>query len=110
VNRFQLSTLEGVLVRIAFAETLAAGAKGPSRGDDASGRRKGTGLSDLEYAGHGSADAVVSRPEVTLFAIDDHAELEAIQRAMAGPPQPATAPTAHARPDPNAGLLWAAGV
>jgi hypothetical protein len=27
VNRFQISTLEGVLVRIAFAEKLVAGAK-----------------------------------------------------------------------------------
>ena len=31
VDRFQVSTLEGVLVRMAFAEALAAGAKGNYR-------------------------------------------------------------------------------
>jgi hypothetical protein len=31
VNRFQISSLEGVLVRIAFAEALAPGAKGNYR-------------------------------------------------------------------------------
>jgi hypothetical protein len=45
------------------------------------------------------------RREVTLFAIESQAELAAIQRAMAKPRQPATAPTTHARPDPDAGLL-----
>ena len=39
--------------------------------------------------------------EVTLFAIDDQAELDAIQQAMAGPPQAAKAPTTHAQQDPN---------
>jgi hypothetical protein len=43
--------------------------------------------------------------EVTLFAIESQAELDAIQRAMAGPKQPAQAPTTHARPDPDRGLL-----
>jgi hypothetical protein len=43
--------------------------------------------------------------EVTLFAIESPAELDAIQRAMAGPSQPATAPTTHARPDPDAGFV-----
>jgi hypothetical protein len=43
--------------------------------------------------------------EVTLFAIESQAELDAIQQAMAGPGQPAQAPTTHARPDPDRGLL-----
>lgn len=43
--------------------------------------------------------------EVTLFAIDSQAELVAIQQAMAGPREPAQAPTTHARSDPDAGLL-----
>ena len=42
--------------------------------------------------------------EVTLFAIDSQAELVAIQQAMAGPREPAQAPTTHARSDPDAGL------
>jgi hypothetical protein len=40
--------------------------------------------------------------EVTLFSIDGQAELDAIQRALAGPPQPARAPTTHRARDPNA--------
>jgi hypothetical protein len=43
--------------------------------------------------------------EVTLFAVESQAELDAIQQAMAGPKQPAQAPTTHARPDPDRGLL-----
>ena len=43
--------------------------------------------------------------EVTLFAIESQAELVAIQQAMAGPRQPAQAPTTHAPPDPDRGLL-----
>jgi hypothetical protein len=39
--------------------------------------------------------------EVTLFAVESHAELDAIQQAMAGPKQPAQAPTTHSRPDPD---------
>jgi hypothetical protein len=41
--------------------------------------------------------------EVTLFAIESQAELDAVQLAMAGPKQPAQAPTTHARPDPDRG-------
>jgi len=33
------------------------------------------------------------------------AELDAIQQAMAGPKQAAQAPTTHARPDPDKGLI-----
>jgi hypothetical protein len=44
-------------------------------------------------------------PEVTLFAIEDQIELAAIQRALAGPPKPAEAPTTHRPPDPNSDLL-----
>jgi hypothetical protein len=40
--------------------------------------------------------------EVTLFAIESQAELDAIQQAMAGPKPPAETPTTHARPDPDA--------
>jgi hypothetical protein len=43
--------------------------------------------------------------EVTLLAIESQAELDAIQRAMAGPRQPGTAPTTHARPDPDRDVL-----
>jgi hypothetical protein len=43
--------------------------------------------------------------EVTLFAIESRAELDAVQQAMAGPKQPAQAPTPHARPDPDRGLI-----
>jgi hypothetical protein len=43
--------------------------------------------------------------EVTLFAIESQAELDAVQQAMAGPKQPAEAPTTHARPDPDKGLI-----
>ena len=39
--------------------------------------------------------------EVTLFANEDQAELDAIQQAMTGPPQAAKAPTTHAQQDPN---------
>jgi hypothetical protein len=44
-------------------------------------------------------------PEVTLFAIEDQIELAAIQRALAGPPKPAEAPTTHRPPDPHSDLL-----
>jgi hypothetical protein len=47
----------------------------------------------------------VSSPEVTLFAIESQAELDAVHQAMAGPKQPAEAPTTHARPDPDGGLI-----
>jgi hypothetical protein len=43
--------------------------------------------------------------EVTLFAIESQSELDEAQRALAGPKRPAEAPTTHARPDPNKGLL-----
>jgi hypothetical protein len=44
--------------------------------------------------------------EVALFAIDGQAELDEIQRAMAGPRQPAKAPTTpDPRPDPDRDLL-----
>jgi hypothetical protein len=43
--------------------------------------------------------------EVTLFAIESQAELDEIQQALAGPKQPAQAPTTHARPDPDRGLI-----
>jgi hypothetical protein len=43
--------------------------------------------------------------EVTLFAIESQAELDAVQGALAGPKQPAQAPTTHARPDPDSGLI-----
>jgi hypothetical protein len=42
--------------------------------------------------------------EVTLFAIESQAELDAVQRSLAGPKQPAQAPTTNARPDPDADL------
>ena len=43
--------------------------------------------------------------EVTLFTVDSQAELDEVQGALAGPPQPARAPTTHPRPDPDRGLL-----
>jgi hypothetical protein len=43
--------------------------------------------------------------EVTLFAIESQAELDAVQQAMAGSNQPAQAPTTHARPDPDKRLI-----
>ena len=43
--------------------------------------------------------------EVMLFSIDSQAELDAVQRSLAGPKQPAQAPTTHARPDPDSGLI-----
>ena len=43
--------------------------------------------------------------EVTLFAIEGQAELDKVLPSLAGPPQPAQAPTTHARPDPDQGLL-----
>jgi hypothetical protein len=43
--------------------------------------------------------------EVTLFAVGSQAELDAVQQAMAGPKQPAQAPTTHSRADPDGGLL-----
>jgi hypothetical protein len=42
--------------------------------------------------------------EVTLFAIDSHAELEEVQRALAGPPRPAEAPATHRQRHPNEDL------
>jgi hypothetical protein len=42
---------------------------------------------------------------VTLFAIDSLAELEEVQRALAGPPRPAEAPTTHRPPDLQAGFV-----
>ena len=42
--------------------------------------------------------------EVTLLAIDSQAELEEVQRDLAGPPQPAQAPTTHRRSDPDEDL------
>jgi hypothetical protein len=43
--------------------------------------------------------------EVTLFAVESQAELDEMQRSLAGPRQPAQAPTTHARPDPDKGLI-----
>jgi hypothetical protein len=43
--------------------------------------------------------------EVTLYAIESQAELDEIQQALAGPKQPARAPTTHARPDPDKDLI-----
>ena len=43
--------------------------------------------------------------EVTLFAIESQAELDEIQQALPRPKQPAQAPTTHARPDPDRGLI-----
>jgi hypothetical protein len=40
-----------------------------------------------------------------LFAIESQAELDAVQLSMAGPKQPAQAPTNYARPDPDKGLI-----
>ena len=62
VNGFQVSTLQGGLVRIAFAEALAAGAKGNYRaaGDDARARREEMALAILNVLGSDPADAVVS--------------------------------------------------
>jgi hypothetical protein len=47
----------------------------------------------------------VSGREVTLFAIGSQAELDAVQGALAGPTQPAQAPTNYTRPDPAKGLI-----
>jgi hypothetical protein len=43
--------------------------------------------------------------EVTLFAVESQAELDAVQQAMAGPKRPAEAPTNYVRPDPDRGLI-----
>jgi hypothetical protein len=43
--------------------------------------------------------------DVVLFAIECQTELDEVQQAMAGPRQPAQAPTTHPRPDPHRGLL-----
>jgi hypothetical protein len=43
--------------------------------------------------------------EVTLFAIQSQAELDEVQGALAGPPQPARAPTTHRARDPNEGFV-----
>jgi hypothetical protein len=42
--------------------------------------------------------------EVTLFAIESQAELDAVQQAMAPKPR-SEAPTTHPPPDPHVGLL-----
>ena len=44
-------------------------------------------------------------PEVTLFLIENDAELAAIGRELAGPSEPARAPTTHRAADPDSGLL-----
>ena len=44
-------------------------------------------------------------PEVALFTIESQGELSEIQRGLAGPPQPAQAPTTHRRRDPDEGLI-----
>jgi hypothetical protein len=43
--------------------------------------------------------------EVILFSIDSQAELEAVRGALAGPPQPAQAPTTHPAPAPDSDQL-----
>jgi hypothetical protein len=43
--------------------------------------------------------------EVILFSIDSQAELEAVQKALAGPKQPAQAPSTHPPADPDRDLL-----
>ena len=48
---------------------------------------------------------VCSSPEVALFAIESQPELYEIQRALAGPPEPARAPTTHRPSDPNADFV-----
>ena len=65
-----------------------------------------TGLDDRTqvYARPFKCKACGSR-EVTLFAVESQAELDAIQQALAGPSQPAQAPTTHPRPDPHQGLI-----
>lgn len=42
--------------------------------------------------------------DVTLFDIESQAELDELHRAMAGPPEPARAPTNYAKTDPDADL------
>jgi hypothetical protein len=39
--------------------------------------------------------------EVALFSIESQAELDAVQSALAGPPQPARVPSTHPPPDPD---------
>jgi hypothetical protein len=65
-----------------------------------------TGPSDRTplYARPFECKACGSR-EVTLFAIESQAELDEIQQALPRPKQPAQAPTTHARPDPDRGLI-----
>jgi hypothetical protein len=43
--------------------------------------------------------------DVILFAIESQAELAEIQRALAGPPRPAVAPTTHRPRDFHEGLI-----
>ena len=43
--------------------------------------------------------------DVTLFSIDSQAELDTVQKALAGPPKPARAPTTHPAPDPHASFV-----
>jgi hypothetical protein len=43
--------------------------------------------------------------EVTLFSIDSQAELDTVQKALAGPPKPAQAPSTHPPPQPDKDLL-----
>jgi hypothetical protein len=42
--------------------------------------------------------------EVALLAIESQAELDEVQRSIAGPPQPAETPTTHRRADPDADI------
>jgi len=44
-------------------------------------------------------------PEVSLFLVDDQAELEEIRRVLAGPPRPPEAPTTDRARDPNADFV-----
>ena len=61
-----------------------------------SGRRSTTAV---------QVQSVVAAGKSTLFAVESHAELEEIQCAIAGPPQPARAPSTHPPPDPDRGQL-----
>jgi hypothetical protein len=44
-------------------------------------------------------------PQVTLYDIESQAELDALRSTMAEPPKPATGPTTHPSPDPDAGFV-----
>ena len=45
-----------------------------------------------------------ARPEADLFDIESLDELDEVRRNLAGPPEPAKAPTTHATHDPSADL------